>query len=250
MKKTCLLLNIVCLLLLGVTEAFAQKNEGTVIYSSPYTIYTPHYGTSVSSVNLTPTNAPKKSKKQKQAKAPKSDQYKDEVNLNIEMPQSTGSRSVFLGVNYGIGFQIDYDPTLKTGVGLDFAYPITNNFGLGAYFSIGNYVSFGALTTIGDYAFNSCSSLESLTIGDSVATIGYAAFVNCENLNTVYCKAINPPTTIVNNNGYWYGFAKEDESGNICNIDCTIYVPTECVEAYKSAQGWSEYADDIVGYDF
>lgn len=151
MKKTCLLLNIVCLLLLGVTEAFAQKNEGTVIYSSPYTIYTPHYGTSVSSVNLTPTNAPKKSKKQKQPKAPKSDQYKDEVNLNIEMPQSTGSRSVFLGVNYGIGFQIVYDPTLKTGVGLDFAYPITNNFGLGAYFSIGNYVSFGALTTIGDY---------------------------------------------------------------------------------------------------
>ena len=103
-----------------------------------------------------------------------------------------------------------------------------------------------SVTTIGYGAFAGCSSLTSVTIGDSVTTIGYAAFVYCENLNTVYCKAINPPTTIVNNNGYWYGFAKEDESGNICKIDCTLYVYTECVEAYKNAEGWSEYADRIV----
>ena len=107
-----------------------------------------------------------------------------------------------------------------------------------------------SVTTIGDYAFSNCSSLTSVTIGDRVTTIGYATFAFCENLKTVYCKAINPPTTIVNNNGYWYGFAKKDESGNICNIDCTIYVPAESVEAYKSAEGWSEYADGIVGYDF
>ena len=88
-----------------------------------------------------------------------------------------------------------------------------------------------------------------IEIPDSVRFIELCAFAYCENLNTVYCKAINPPT-IVDNNGYWYGFAKQDESGNICNIDCTIYVPTECVEAYKSAQGWSEYADAIVGYNF
>ena len=29
-----------------------------------------------------------------------------------------------------------------------------------------------------------------------------------------------------------------------------IYVPMESVEAYKSAYGWSDYADSIVGYDF
>ena len=107
-----------------------------------------------------------------------------------------------------------------------------------------------SVTTIGDAAFEYCGSLTSITIPDSVKTIGYATFAYCENLNTVYCKTINPPTTIVDNNGYWFGFAKEDESGNICNIDCTIYVPTESEEAYKSAQGWSDYADDIVGYNF
>ena len=107
-----------------------------------------------------------------------------------------------------------------------------------------------SVTTIGEGAFRDCSNLTSVTIPESVTTIGYAAFANCEKLNTVYCKAINPPTTIVDNNGYWFGFAKEDESGNICNIGCTIYVPTESVEAYKSAQGWSDYASDIVGYNF
>ena len=29
-----------------------------------------------------------------------------------------------------------------------------------------------------------------------------------------------------------------------------IYVPTESVEAYKSAYYWRDYADDIVGYNF
>jgi hypothetical protein len=30
----------------------------------------------------------------------------------------------------------------------------------------------------------------------------------------------------------------------------TIYVPRNSVEAYKSAEYWSKYAEDIVGYDF
>ena len=29
-----------------------------------------------------------------------------------------------------------------------------------------------------------------------------------------------------------------------------IYVPTESVDAYKSATRWNEYASAIVGYDF
>ena len=29
-----------------------------------------------------------------------------------------------------------------------------------------------------------------------------------------------------------------------------IYVPAESVEAYKSAEGWSDYKSSIVGYNF
>lgn len=31
---------------------------------------------------------------------------------------------------------------------------------------------------------------------------------------------------------------------------CKIYVPTESVEAYKTAKYWNSYASSIVGYDF
>ena len=32
--------------------------------------------------------------------------------------------------------------------------------------------------------------------------------------------------------------------------DRKIYVPSASLEAYKTAEGWSEYADAIVGYDY
>ena len=118
----------------------------------------------------------------------------------------------------------------------------------------------GSVTTIGDWAFGSCSSLTSVTIPDSVTTIGYAAFAYCDsltsvtigdsvttiggaalyecrNLTSVYCKAITPPA---GNSDMFYSNA----SGR------KIYVPMESVEAYKSAEYWSYYGDDIVGYDF
>ena len=100
-----------------------------------------------------------------------------------------------------------------------------------------------SVTTIGDWAFEDCSSLTSVTIPDSVTTIGLAAFSGCTSLTSVYCKATIPPTAILYDNGNWYTF-DENTSGRI------IYVPTESVEVYKSATGWSDYADDIVGYNF
>lgn len=30
--------------------------------------------------------------------------------------------------------------------------------------------------------------------------------------------------------------------------DVKIYVPSSAVETYKTAEGWKEYADNIVGY--
>ena len=94
-----------------------------------------------------------------------------------------------------------------------------------------------SITTIGDWAFCGCGSLTSVTIPDSVTTIGDDAFSYCSSLTSVYCKAVTPPT---GGSEMFY----DNASGR------KIYVPTESVEAYKSAEGWSEYADAIVGYDF
>ena len=96
------------------------------------------------------------------------------------------------------------------------------------------------VTTIGNYAFQGCSNLTSITIPDSVTTIGVYSFAFCSSLTSVYCKAITPPPVT----GYhWDAF-----DWNASNRK--IYVPMESVEAYKSAKGWSDYADAIVGYDF
>ena len=93
------------------------------------------------------------------------------------------------------------------------------------------------VTTIGGCAFYRCDSLTSVTIGNSVTTIGGGVFYWCESLTSVYCKATTPP-------------AGGSSMFSVNASGRKIYVPMESVEAYKSAQGWSDYADAIVGYDF
>ena len=95
-----------------------------------------------------------------------------------------------------------------------------------------------SVTTIGDDAFWACRSLTSVTIGNSVTTIGNFAFYDCESLSSVYCEATTPPTL-----GDSYVF-DSNASGR------KIYVTAESVKAYRAAENWSEYAADIVGYNF
>ena len=95
-----------------------------------------------------------------------------------------------------------------------------------------------SVTTIGDYAFSDCESLTSVTIPDSVTTIGNYAFYYCRSLTSVYCEATTPPTL---GDSYVFDY---NASGR------KIYVTAESVKAYKAAENWSEYAADIVGYNF
>lgn len=96
--------------------------------------------------------------------------------------------------------------------------------------TIGNNVEI-----IGNLAFDGCRSLTTITLPASIKEIRKQAFYNCPNLTSVYVKAIIPPTIETQ-----YNFAKTR----------TIYVPRSSVNAYKAANGWNEYADIIVGYDF
>lgn len=122
------------------------------------------------------------------------------------------------------------------------------------------------VTRVGALLFLMCDDLMSITIPNSVTSIGYAAFMGtniqsvtipegvtevddsafagCQSLMSVYCKPITPPTAdIPDQFSSWNGFLN-NASGR------KIYVPTESEAAYKSASGWNEFADDIIGIDF
>ena len=98
-----------------------------------------------------------------------------------------------------------------------------------------------SVTSIGHYAFDFCRLLASVSIGNSVISIGNGAFNDCTSLKEVYCKPTTPPS------GGEYMFMYDDRN---YYIGCKIYVPAASVEAYKSADYWKDYADDIIGYDF
>lgn len=99
------------------------------------------------------------------------------------------------------------------------------------------------VTQIAFATFYYCVYLESITIPESVTSIEDMAFYCCDNLSSIYCKCATPPTL-----GEMVFDANDGEAD--IPINCTIYVPTASVEAYKAATYWSKYASRIEGYDF
>lgn len=89
--------------------------------------------------------------------------------------------------------------------------------------------------TIGQYAFGGCTSLTSITIPKNVSQMD-AAFVNCTNLETVTVLPYYPPQA---------SFAFSWWEREMENDKITIYVREDRVDAYKSANYWSNYANRI-----
>ena len=77
-------------------------------------------------------------------------------------------------------------------------------------------------------AFSSCTALEQLFIPESVTDITSNAFAYCTALSSITCEASNPPTL---------------SSGVFYEVDKSIplYVPTESVTLYQTANGWKEF---------
>lgn len=96
------------------------------------------------------------------------------------------------------------------------------------------------LKTIGQIAFGACENITEITIPENVTSIGHSAFYNCSALQSVYCYPTTPPSAFGDYSGDSWDAFDSNAAGRL------IYVPAESLNAYKSADGWSEYADYIV----
>ena len=111
-----------------------------------------------------------------------------------------------------------------------------------------------SVTSIGYQAFNE-SSLTSVTMPDSVTSIGSYAFQNCSGLTSV---TIPSSVTSIGDEAF-YGCSNLTtvtvqpttpptmSYGVFPSNVTTIYVPSASLSAYQSASGWSECASKMVG---
>ena len=88
------------------------------------------------------------------------------------------------------------------------------------------------VTSIRWSAFNNCKSLTSITIPNLVRFIEGNAFYNCTKLSNITIQPETPPT-----------LGRRVFDGIAANA--VIYVPSGSVDAYKTADNWSTYADKI-----
>jgi len=88
------------------------------------------------------------------------------------------------------------------------------------------------LQTIQSTAFSGCKSLTSIDIPSTIKYIGTSAFLNCSGLQSIIIRATTPPTL---------GGIGVFENNN----NCPIYVPASSINAYKTAEGWINYASRI-----
>lgn len=91
------------------------------------------------------------------------------------------------------------------------------------------------VTSVGSTAFSACYGLTTITIPSLVTSIGTSAFSNCYGIGEYHMKPTTPPT-LTNTNTF-----------NGITSNCIIYVPRsenqQVLNAYKTAQYWSTYAN-------
>lgn len=99
------------------------------------------------------------------------------------------------------------------------------------------------VTSLGKGCFSNCFKATSITIPASVTSIGIIVFAKNEALKEIHVKGGKPATLTQSDLSGSDSFSMLDFAAQ----GITIYVPAASVDAYKSADLWSKYADYIKG---
>ena len=87
------------------------------------------------------------------------------------------------------------------------------------------------VTTINDTAFGFCAALQTIDLPSTINAVNGAVFSDCTRLKSVTVKSVDPPSGVTD-----LTFPETIEE---------ILVPSDSVNAYKAAEGWSGYTDKI-----
>ena len=83
--------------------------------------------------------------------------------------------------------------------------------------------------------FYVCSSLTSVTIGNSVTTIGNYAFSGCSGLTSIKSKILSPDKVSMSSNVF----------NEINTSNCTLYVPQSTKGVYQATPQWSAFVNIV-----
>ena len=123
---------------------------------------------------------------------------------------------------------------------------------------VGDLIIPNSVTTVGSRAFQDCSGLTSVTIGDSVTRIWSRAFQSCSGLTSLtigrsvsiidersflYCSGIASIQTLAETPPALYSFAFSQVDHSI-----PVIVPCGSLGAYQNSSSWSEFTNIIEEY--
>ena len=107
-------------------------------------------------------------------------------------------------------------------------------------YSLASYVLSSSITIIKESLFDACAVLRSVVIPSGITKIEAAAYDRCNELSEVIVNATTPPVLVKDQSTGTYNQFNYNAQGR------KIKVPAKSLQAYKTATGWSDYADDII----